>query len=65
MKVLIADDEPLARARLRRLLTDCGPWQCVGEACNGDETLDACRRLGPDAVLLDISMPGRLTGLSR
>lgn len=59
MKVLIADDEPLARARLRRMLDGCARWQCVGEAGDGDTALEACQRLTPDAVLLDISMPGR------
>ena len=63
MNVLIVDDEPLARARLRRLL-DALPGQvCVGEAADGEQALDACRRLNPDVVLLDIRMPGR-DGLS-
>lgn len=57
MKVLIADDEPLARVRLRRLLEGCEPWQCVGEAGDGAATLEACARLAPDAVLLDIALP--------
>jgi two-component system, LytTR family, response regulator AlgR len=58
MKVLIADDEPLARVRLRRLLEGCEPWQCVGEAGDAETTLEACSRLAPDAVLLDIALPG-------
>jgi two-component system response regulator AlgR len=63
MNVLIVDDEPLARARLRRLLDDLPGHACVGEAADGDQALDACRRLNPDVVLLDIRMPGR-DGLS-
>lgn len=63
MNVLIVDDEPLARARLRRLLDALPGHACVGEAADGDEALDACRRLDPDVVLLDIRMPGR-DGLS-
>lgn len=58
MRVLIADDEPLARLRLRRMLVDCAPWECVGEAGDGPATLEACARLAPDAVLLDIGLPG-------
>lgn len=59
MNVLIVDDEPLARARLRRLLDALPGHACVGEAADGDAALDACRRLNPDVVLLDIRMPGR------
>ncbi len=63
MNVLIVDDEPLARARLRRLLDELPGHDCVGEAADGDAALDACLRLSPDVVLLDIRMPGR-DGLS-
>ena len=63
MNVLIVDDEPLARARLRRLLDALPGHACVGEAADGDQALDACRALNPDLVLLDIRMPGR-DGLS-
>lgn len=63
MNVLIVDDEPLARARLRRLLEALPGHACVGEAADGDVALDACERLNPDLVLLDIRMPGR-DGLS-
>jgi two-component system response regulator AlgR len=58
MRVLIADDEPLARARLRVLLASRGDVQIVGESADGDATLDACRTLRPDVVLLDVEMPG-------
>lgn len=58
MKVLIVDDEPLARARLIRLLNDSGEYQPVGEAANGHEAVVACRELHPDIVLMDIRMPG-------
>ncbi|MDX9875432.1 MAG: response regulator, partial [Spongiibacteraceae bacterium] len=59
MKVLIVDDEPLARQRLRRLLAEVSSVSVVGEAGNGDEALRACRELQPQLVLLDIRMPGR------
>jgi len=58
MRVLIADDEPLARARLRVLLAARGEVEVVGESADGDATLDACRVLRPDVVLLDVEMPG-------
>ncbi|QBB72136.1 response regulator transcription factor [Pseudolysobacter antarcticus] len=57
MKILIADDEPLARARLAALLHDCVAVEVVGEAGNGLETLQAAAALAPDLVLLDIRMP--------
>jgi two-component system response regulator AlgR len=59
VNVLIVDDEPLARARLRRLLDALPAHACIGEAADGDAALDACRQLNPDVVLLDIRMPGR------
>ena len=58
MKVVIADDEPLARERLRALLADERGVQVVAEAGDGHATLHACAEHHPDMVLLDISMPG-------
>lgn len=58
MKVLIVDDEPLARARLRRQLDNMPDTQVVGEAENGAAALQACAGLQPDVVLMDIRMPG-------
>jgi two-component system, LytTR family, response regulator AlgR len=58
MKVLIADDEPLARRRLAGLLSGVAGVEVVGEAADGAATLAAVRRLHPDLVLLDIRMPG-------
>lgn len=57
MKVLIADDEPLARERLRGLLAELPGVQLVGEASNGREAFDMAVATRPDAVLLDIAMP--------
>ena len=57
-RVLVADDEPLARERLRMLLTS-EPWlELVAECQNGIEAIDAIQSLGPDLVFLDIQMPG-------
>ena len=57
MKVLIADDEPLARERMRALLGDLDGIEVVGEAGNGLEALETAARMRPDLVLLDIRMP--------
>lgn len=59
--VLIVDDEPPARARLRGLLDDCQAELAnavVGEADNGEAALRQVEALRPDVVLLDIHMPG-------
>ncbi len=62
MKVLLVDDEPLARERLAALLADAGGIEVVGEAGDGFEAVAAVERLKPDVVLLDIRMP-RMDGL--
>jgi two-component system response regulator AlgR len=58
MKVVIADDEPLARERLRSLLGEHAGIEIVAEAENGLTALQACAEFRPDLVLLDIAMPG-------
>ena len=60
--VLIVDDEPPARSRLRQLLTEIPGFKVVGEASHGEEALQVANQLHPDIVLLDIRMPG-LDGL--
>lgn len=57
MKILITDDEPLARDRLRSLIDELDVGRVVGEAANGKEALQQCDRLQPDVLLLDIRMP--------
>ena len=62
MKILIVDDEPLARLRLRSLLDSLQPTldtQVTAEAGDADEALLALRDQAADVVLLDIVMPGR------
>jgi two-component system response regulator AlgR len=58
VRVVIADDELPARARLRRLLEELGGYEIAAEAANGAEALAACARVLPELVLMDIRMPG-------
>ncbi|WP_166361010.1 LytR/AlgR family response regulator transcription factor [Pseudomonas akapageensis] len=63
MNVLIVDDEPLARERLSRLVSDLEGYTVLEpSASNGEEALALIESLKPDVVLLDIRMPG-LDGL--
>ncbi len=57
-RVLIVDDEAPARDRLKRLLAEIDDCECVGEAADGREALEACTKLEPGIVLLDVRMPG-------
>ena len=57
MKILIVDDESLARERLKDLLTEIDPEQQLLEADNGLAALAVCERESPEIVLLDIRMP--------
>lgn len=60
LRILIVDDEPSARNRLRDLLCDCNEQlalEIVGEAGNGQEALDKLMETPADVVLLDIRMP--------
>jgi DNA-binding LytR/AlgR family response regulator len=58
LRILLVDDEPLARRRLRTYLRDIPDVEVVGEACDGHEARSLMAELGPDLVLLDIKMPG-------
>lgn len=63
LNILIIDDEQPARDRLRRLLRNLPKCEVVGEAASSNEALECIRELGPDVLLLDISMPG-MDGMS-
>jgi two-component system, LytTR family, response regulator AlgR len=59
MKILIADDEPLARMRIRSLIKEIGGLEVLDiEAANGREVIEFSKTCAPDLVLLDIGMPG-------
>jgi len=61
MRVLVVDDEPLARARLELMLKDMRDIDVVGSVGDGESALSACATLHPDVLLLDVEMPA-LTG---
>jgi len=58
VSTLVVDDEPVARAGMRRMLADIEWIDCVGEAATGPAALEAIDRLRPELVFLDIHMPG-------
>lgn len=58
-RVLIVDDEPLARERLSDLVRTYAPTATLREAGNGDAALEMIQAWSPDIVLLDIQMPAR------
>lgn len=62
LRVLIVDDEPLARQRIEDLLRKQAGVTIAGFAADGDAAVDAIRSLRPDLVFLDVQMPGR-TGI--
>ena len=57
IKVLVADDEPLARERLSGLLSQEPDIEVVGEARDGEEAVTAIHDDSPDLVFLDVQMP--------
>lgn len=65
LRLIIVDDEPLARSRMRDVLSDLRP-QCphelLAECASGREAIAVINRLAPDVVLLDVQMPG-MTGI--
>jgi two-component system, LytTR family, response regulator len=62
LRALIVDDEQPARDRLRRMLAEFKDVEVAGEAADGEEAMAGIAELRPDAVFLDIQMPGA-TGL--
>jgi two-component system response regulator AlgR len=58
MRILIVDDETLARDRLRRMIETDGEHEVVADVASGMEAIKASEKLRPDLCLLDIRMPG-------
>ncbi len=58
LRILVVDDEPLARARLKRMLGDIADTAVVGEAGSVAEAAPLVESLKPDIVMLDVQMPG-------
>ena len=62
IRVLLADDHPILRAGLRKLLEAEPGFRIIGEAPDGSEAVRMAHTLQPDILLLDLAMP-RITGL--
>ena len=58
IRAVVADDHPLLRAGVRRILEESGGAAVVGEASSGEEVLGLLRRVPADVLLLDVFMPG-------
>jgi DNA-binding NarL/FixJ family response regulator len=58
IRVVIADDHTILRDGLAALLRAAPDIELVGEASSGEEAVEACERLHPDLVLMDVAMPG-------
>ncbi len=59
VRILIADDHPIFRDGLKRLLESERDFKVVGEACDGVEAVNMVRQLKPEILLLDLAMPRR------
>jgi DNA-binding NarL/FixJ family response regulator len=59
IRVLIADDHAVVREGLTELLDSADDVEVVGAAVDGEEAVRLAREVGPDVVLMDISMPGK------
>jgi len=63
IRVLVVDDDPLVRGGLRLMLGGAPDLEIVGDVADGDEVLEAVRRLEPEVVLMDVRMT-RVDGIS-
>jgi len=59
VRILIADDHPIFRDGLKRLLESERDFKVIGEACDGVEAVTMARQLKPEILLLDLAMPRR------
>ena len=58
IRLLIADDHPIVREGLKRIIAECPDIKLVGEATDGEEAVAQCGSVKVDVILLDVSMPG-------
>ena len=58
INILLVDDHELVRTGIRRILEDVKGLKVIGEAQNGEEAVQFCRKNTPDVVLMDMNMPG-------
>jgi two-component system, NarL family, nitrate/nitrite response regulator NarL len=58
VRIVIADDHPILRDGLRKLLEAEPDFVVVGEACDGHQAVERVKQLEPDVLLLDVLMPG-------
>ena len=59
LKVILIDDERLARSELKRMLQEFPDVEVIGEATNANEGIEKIESLNPDLIFLDIQMPGK------
>ena len=57
-RIVVVDDDPLYRFALSEILKQPRDLEVVGEAADGHQAIELCRRLGPDLVMMDVKMPG-------
>ena len=58
IKVLLVDDHDLVRLGIKKLLSDIGNIEIIGEVASGEEAISFVDRIQPDVVLMDVKMPG-------
>ena len=57
VRILVVDDHEVVRQGIRTILSARPDWEICGEAVNGQEAIKLAETLGPDAIIMDITMP--------
>lgn len=63
ISIVIVDDHAIVREGLRTLLGDESSVDIIGEAATGEEAVDLVAKLAPDVVLMDVALPGAMSGI--